>query len=233
MKREKNGAQFQLVVPQLEVFFEQTLAVVGASGCGKSTLLDMLALILRPTEAKNFSLHTGKGEVDLLEAQPSALAKIRGRHIGYVLQSGGLLSFLTVYENIILPGRLLGLPLNILQVRAERLAKRLDIEEQLAKKPPYLSGGQRQRVAIARALIHEPELVLADEPTAAVDQDSANEICAIFKSVVQEAGSALVIVSHDRSLMERMADRMITFHVEKRGQNAVYSRLVGVAWNSH
>ena len=227
IQREKNGAKFQLLVPQLTVSFEQTLAVVGASGCGKSTLLDMLALILRPTEAKSFVLHTAKGEEDLLTAAPSQLAYLRGRHIGYVLQSGGLLSFLTVYDNIILPGRLLGLPPKILEVRAKRLAERLDILGQLSKKPPYLSGGQRQRVAIARALIHEPELVLADEPTAAVDQNSANEICAIFKSVVQEAGSALVIVSHDQALMERMADRMVTFHVEKRGQNAVYSRLIG------
>ena len=227
IKREKNGAQFELLVPQLSVFFGQTLAVVGASGCGKSTLLDMLALILRPKEAESFVLHTSRHEEDLLKASPSHLAEIRGRHIGYVLQSGGLLSFLTVYENIILPGRLLGLPLNILDLRANRLAERLDISGQLAKKPPYLSGGQRQRVAIARALIHAPELVLADEPTAAVDQDSAKEICAIFKSVVQEAGSALVIVSHDQGLMEQMADRMITFQVEKRGQNAVYSRLVG------
>ena len=85
----------------------------------------------------------------------------------------------------------------------------------MGKKPQHLSGGQRQRVAIARALIHSPALVLADEPTAAVDQASAEDICAVFKTAVRETGAALVIVSHDRPLMERMADAMVTFHVEK------------------
>ncbi|MBP3731284.1 MAG: ATP-binding cassette domain-containing protein [Mailhella sp.] len=215
LRREKNGSSFTLTVPRLEVSCGQTLAVVGTSGCGKSTLLDMLALILRPGSAERFTLELqGKSE-DLFAAGPSRLAQIRGSHIGYVLQSGGLLSFLSVRDNILLPGRLLGLPPASLVKRADELGERLGISGQMQKKPQHLSGGQRQRVAIARALIHNPALVLADEPTAAVDQASAEDICAVFKSVVRESGAALVIVSHDRPLMERMADTMVTFRVEK------------------
>ena len=215
IRREKNGSSFALIVPHLEVFYGQALAVVGTSGCGKSTLLDMLALILRPDRVSRFTLEREGRREDLFSAGPSRLAQIRGTHIGYVLQSGGLLSFLSVLDNILLPGRLLGLPPVTLARRAAELAELLGISGQMGKKPQHLSGGQRQRVAIARAIIHSPALVLADEPTAAVDQASAEDICAVFKTAVRETGAALVIVSHDRPLMERMADTMVTFRVEK------------------
>ena len=215
IRREKNGSSFTLRVPSLEVYSGQALAVVGTSGCGKSMLLDMLALILRPDSVKSFTLHGGAGSEDLFSATPPRLARIRGEKIGYVLQSGGLLSFLSVRENILLPGRLLGQDLAEISARAEALARLLGIAGQMDKKPQHLSGGQRQRAAIARALIHRPSIVLADDPTAAVDQASAEDICTVFKTAVRETGAALVIVSHDRPLMERTADAMVTFRVEK------------------
>ncbi len=215
IRREKNGSSFTLQVPSLEVYSGRALAVVGTSGCGKSTLLDMLALILRPDSVLSFTLHSGAGSEDLFSASPTRLARIRGEKIGYVLQSGGLLSFLSVRENILLPGRLLGQDFADLSARADSLADLLGISGQMDKKPQHLSGGQRQRAAIARALIHRPSVVLADEPTAAVDQASAEDICTVFKTAVRETGAALVIVSHDRPLMERMADAMVTFRVEK------------------
>ena len=223
--REKNGARFSLLVPRLKVLFGQTLAVVGASGCGKSTLLDMLALILRPQAATAFTLQTETQRENLFKATSSRLAHLRGKYTGYVLQSGGLLSFLNVRDNIMLPGKLLGLPVAHLSKRTTELAEKLGIAGQLNKKPQHLSGGQRQRVAIARALVHKPGLVLADEPTAAVDQASAEDICAVFKSAVREMGAALVIVSHDRPLMARTADEMVTFRVEKRSADEVRSVL--------
>ena len=226
VRREKNGAGFALLVPRLEVLYGQALAVVGPSGCGKSTLLDMLALILRPDAASRFTLEREGASEDLFSAGPSRLARIRGTHIGYVLQSGGLLSFLSVRDNILLPGRLLGLPLAALTRRAADLAELLGITGQMDKKPQHLSGGQRQRAAIARALIHSPALVLADEPTAAVDQASAEDICSVFKTAVRETGAALVIVSHDRPLMERTADAMVTFRVEKPPPSDARSTLV-------
>ncbi|MBQ7585282.1 MAG: ATP-binding cassette domain-containing protein [Desulfovibrionaceae bacterium] len=225
IQREKNGSCFHLLVPNLKVFFGQTLAVVGASGCGKSTLLDMLALILRPSSAQNFTMNTGLKNEDLLQASPSHLAQIRSLNIGYVLQSGGLFSFLNVEDNIMLPSRLLGEKENLLRKRVRDLAEKLGISNQLKKKPQHLSGGQRQRVAIARALVHKPVLVLADEPTAAVDQASAKDICAVFKTAVQEVGAALVMVSHDQTLMERIADSLVTFKVTHEGPNKVKSIL--------
>ncbi|MBQ9536302.1 MAG: ATP-binding cassette domain-containing protein [Desulfovibrionaceae bacterium] len=226
VERVKNGASFTLIVPRLEVHFQETLAVVGSSGCGKSTLLDMLALILRPQEATNFCLYPQGQAEDILTCSQKRLAQLRGQYIGYVLQAGGLFSFLSVRDNIMLPGRLLGLPEQQLEQQLLWLVQNLGIAEQLEKKPQHLSGGQRQRVAIARALIHKPRLVLADEPTAAVDQASAADICAVFKSMVQDVGAALVIVSHDQPLMHRIADHIVTFRLEKRGQNAVHSCLV-------
>ncbi|MDL2314608.1 ATP-binding cassette domain-containing protein, partial [Desulfovibrio sp. OttesenSCG-928-C14] len=160
VEREKNGAGFTLRVPFLDVLPGQVLAVVGHSGCGKSTLLDTLALILRPTRAEAFSLFPETGvAVDLAGASPARLAALRGGAIGYVLQSGGLLSFLSVRDNILLPGKLLSMPGKILERRLDLLAGRMGIADQLHKKPQHLSGGQRQRAAIARALVHGPGLV--------------------------------------------------------------------------
>ncbi len=228
IRREKNGSSFTLLAPCLDVAYGKVLAVVGTSGCGKSTLLDMLALILRPDSAEAFLLRQGGRDEDLFASSPARLAEIRGRRIGYVLQSGGLLSFLSVMENILLPGRLLGMPADALRKRAGMLARMLGIEEQLSKKPQHLSGGQRQRVAIARALIHSPSLVLADEPTAAVDKSSAEDICSVFTKAVRETGAALVIVSHDRPLMERMSDGMVTFRVERISPSDACSTLVSM-----
>lgn len=226
VEREKNGFRFSLHIPHLDVCPGQTLAILGQSGCGKSTLLDLLALVLKPTRAQEFSLLPGTGSrLDLTTAAPSVLASVRSSEIGYVLQSGGLLSFLNVRDNIILPGKLAGLPANALHKRLDSLAERLGIADQLGKKPQHLSGGQRQRAAIARALVHTPKLVFADEPTAAVDQVTASEIFGIFQDIVKEMRTALVVVSHDVSLARRFADRVATFTIERR-QNAVTSTLV-------
>ncbi len=224
--REKNGSRFSLLVPSLKASFGQMLAVTGASGCGKSTLLDVLALILRPQTAASFAMRTGTGMEDVFKSSPRRLARLRGAFIGYVLQSGGLLYFLSVRDNIMMPGRLQGLPDGDLRRRADGLAERLGIADQMDKKPMHLSGGQRQRAAIARALVHRPGLVLADEPTAAVDQDSAAEICDVFRDAAREQNAALIVVSHDRALMGRFADAMVTFRLERRAPGDVRSVVV-------
>lgn len=227
VKREKNGSRFTLRIPALDVWNGELLAVLGPSGCGKSTLLDVLALILRPSRAETFRMfHTNRrrqssDSTDLLCATQKQLAIIRGRDIGYVLQSGGLLSFLCVRDNILLPGRLSGYSDRTLAPMFDYLVGRLDIAEQLYKKPQHLSGGQRQRVAIARALICRPPLVLADEPTAAVDQETAWDICKIFQSIAREMQTALVVVSHDRALMGQFADRMDTFTISRHSSSDV------------
>ncbi len=223
-EREKNGVSFALRIPELSVQAGDITAVVGESGCGKSTLSDLVALILEPTSCACHTLSTAWGPVDVRAASEGERARIRGRDIGYVLQSGGLLSFLNVLDNIMLPGRLLGYPEPAVRERALALARAMGIEGQLRKKPQFLSGGQRQRVAIARALIHQPRLVLADEPTAAVDAYTAREICSIFRSIAVSERAALLIVSHDRNLMHEYADWEVSFTLT-HGNNCIQSCL--------
>lgn len=217
--REKGGVTFELKVPRLSIRSGEFIAVVGPSGCGKSTLLDFLGLVLRPTSYERYSFLSASKKFDLGAMTENRLADVRRAELGYVLQSGGLLPYLSVRDNILLPARLNRLPAKITEKRLVELAERLGIADQLPKKPAHLSGGQRQRVAIARALIHGPRLVLADEPTAAVDFPTAKEICAIFRDLTSRRGQALVMVTHDLNLVRTLADRFIGFTVQKTADN--------------
>ncbi len=217
-KREKGGNLFELHIGTFEIKTGEFIAIVGASGCGKSTLLDMLGLALKPTSAEEFTIRIPKNntEFQIMTSSESELAEIRKTCLGYVLQSGGLLPFLTVAENIYLPCSLNGMA-NMTE-HVENLVQRLKIEEQMPKKPQFLSGGQRQRVAIARALAHRPPIVLADEPTAAVDKLTAADIIVEFKTLTQEMGVTLLMVTHDVNLVSDVADRMFTFDVDKKSE---------------
>ncbi len=212
--REKGGVVFTISVPQLSLRAGEFVVLCGPSGCGKSTLLDMLGLVLPPDTVTAFHLDIGRAEpLALAQLSGSGLAAVRRQEIGYVLQSGGLLPFLTVRRNIELPLLLNGSRRP--RQEAERLASLLGIADQLGKKPAYLSGGQRQRTAIARALAHGPRLVLADEPTAAVDRLSAREILAEFKELTRRFGTTLVMASHQVDLVKGLADRMLSFNLAK------------------
>ncbi len=221
-KREKGGNLFELHIGTFEIKTGEFIAIVGASGCGKSTLLDMLGLALKPTTAEDFTIRIPKNnaEFQIMTSTEAELAEIRKICLGYVLQSGGLLPFLTVAENICLPCSLNGM--DNMTEHVENLVQRLKIEEQMSKKPQFLSGGQRQRVAIARALAHRPPIVLADEPTAAVDKLTAADIIAEFKTLTREMGVTLLMVTHDINLVSDVADRMFTFNVDKK--NEQYTR---------
>jgi len=229
--REKGGVRFELRIPSLEVAAGEFLAVVGASGCGKSTLLDMLALVLKPDSADSFTLASRlkfrEGRtVSLLNKPERVLSVLRRQEIGYVLQSGGLLPYLTVRENIILPCLLNRYPSKRAERETARIAQQLGIGDQLSKKPAHLSGGQRQRVAIARAMAHGPCLVLADEPTAAVDHLTAVEIRDTFRVMAREQDVALIMVTHDRELIKGCVDRNVTFDVRKIGPEHTVSTLM-------
>jgi putative ABC transport system ATP-binding protein len=221
--REKGGQHFELQVPTFVIRPGEFIALVGASGCGKSTLLDMLALVLRPTSAEVFTLHLPHQPVpyQIMALPEEQLARIRRTQIGYVLQTGGLLPFLTVKENIVLPCRLNGI--GQIDQELQALVERLGIADQLMKKPQFLSSGQRQRAAIARALIHRPPLVLADEPTAAVDRPTALDIRDAFKELTQQLGITLCMVTHDEELVVKVADRTFGFDVCKRGRHTTYA----------
>jgi putative ABC transport system ATP-binding protein len=212
-KRAQAGVYFQLIVPEIKLAPGQFVAVIGPSGCGKSTFLDILGLVLKPQSVKGFCIAGQKAPIDLTGISQAGLAAVRSRHIGYVLQTGGLLPFLSVRQNIALPLRLIGQKDH---GRVEALAKSLGIIEQLDKLPSFLSGGQRQRVAIARALIHAPRMVLADEPTAAVDELTAIEIRDQFRELSLKSGTTTVMVTHDRSLLRGQVDRVFSFRLERR-----------------
>jgi putative ABC transport system ATP-binding protein len=191
--------EFRLSVPHMDILAGEQIAVLGQSGCGKSTLLDILAMTLEPTSCEGFHFEPESGkQTDIREAwgerRMDLMAGLRGRHIGYVLQTGGLLPFLTVRENIELPRRLCNLPQDD---TAQGLAERLHIADQLRKLPAALSVGQRQRVAVARALAHQPAVVLADEPTASLDPHSSAEVMELFVDLAARDGVTLIVASHE------------------------------------
>jgi putative ABC transport system ATP-binding protein len=191
-------------VPRLDVARGMKLALIGESGSGKSTLLELLAMILMPTGSAAFSFVPTPGEAvsDLAavwQARDSdRLSEFRSRYIGYVLQHGGLLPYLTVRRNMELPRLLLGLPVDSV---ADELAERLSIAPQLDKLPSALSVGQRQRAAIGRALAHEPPIVIADEPTAAIDPLNSQRIMALFVELVEDLGVTLILATHAHELV--------------------------------
>ncbi len=217
-RREHGDAVFELHVPALQFHSGRIYGIVGPSGSGKSTLLDMLALVLRPTAAERFVFQPdGSERADLFalwnEDAEEDLARLRRSQMGYVLQTGGLFSFLSVRKNLELPFHLSGLVPD--HDRINGLAERFGIASQLPKKPAQLSGGQRQRVAILRALCLSPPLVLADEPTAAVDQARREQIAGEFRTLALEMGTTVIVVSHDLDLIEQISDQIIPLTVEK------------------
>lgn len=217
--RSQSDSVFELQVPHFSVLPGQMVAVTGESGCGKSTLLDILAMVMEPAKTSRFEITPGDaGPVHNVAAlwergDESALAALRRDFFGYVLQTGGLLPFLSVRENIRLPIRVKGSEDS--PQRVEALAKRLGVEQCLDRSPSSLSIGQRQRVAILRALAHSPRLVLADEPTAAVDKTRARIIMDDMRSLAAEENVAVVVVTHDVELAADRADTVYTFETAR------------------
>ena len=195
--RGVGSQRYSLIIPALHLRAGEQLAIVGPSGCGKSTLLDMLALVLAPDRIGQFELN--RIDIDGLwrADRQTDLAQLRSRHLGYVLQTGGLLEFLDVRGNITLPRQLLGLKDD---GSVARLAEQLQISDQLRKRPAALSVGQRQRVSCARALAHAPQLVLADEPTASLDPLNAERVMQALLAQAREHRAACVIATHDEPL---------------------------------
>ncbi|AAY37667.1 MULTISPECIES: ABC transporter ATP-binding protein [Pseudomonas] len=195
-----SGVQAHRVqLPELSLTRGQVVAITGESGCGKSTLLEALGLLLAPESVAHYCLD-GMDIAALLKAddQP-ALADVRARSLGFVLQSGGLLPFLNARDNINLPRRLLGLASKSDHV--ERAIAALHLETLLDQFPQALSIGERQRVACVRAIAHQPRLILADEPTAALDPHNARQLFELLLGLVAELGLSALIVSHDWQLV--------------------------------
>ena len=197
---------------------------MGHSGCGKSTLLDMLALILHPDKSDVFSLQpVGEktSDIDKLwqRRRQSKLSQVRKKHIGYVLQSGGLLPYLTVRENIELPRRLIGLADDD---SISSIARVLGIHRQLDKLPGLLSAGERQRAAFARALSHRPTILLADEPTASLDPITARKIMAVVMELIKGLKITLITASHDWAHVYKMDLRTLHQEAEPVENGRIY-----------
>ncbi|GGU01091.1 MULTISPECIES: ABC transporter ATP-binding protein [Streptomyces] len=183
----------------------EALAVLGPSGSGKSTLLNLIAGLDRPT--------TGSVTVDGLrvdELSESASAKYRRSRIGMVFQFFNLLDDLTVTDNVLLPAQLSGMPRAQAAARAAELLAYLGIDRHAQGYPGRLSGGERQRVAVARALMNRPPLLLADEPTGALDTASGADVRDLLRELNAD-GQTIVLVTHDLALAESCATRTIEF----------------------
>ena len=181
------------------------LAIIGPSGCGKSTLLCMLAGLAQPTSGS-----VEIGGISLTGLSEAARSALRKDTIGVVYQADNLLPFLTVTENVRLQLALCGAA-NDATERTTDLLGRLGIGDLGDRLPDQLSGGQRQRAAIVRAIIHRPSLILADEPTGALDATNAAGVIDLLLEVQRLLGATLVIVTHDPAIASRM-DRTLTLH---------------------
>ena len=181
----------------------EVVAIMGPSGSGKSTLLNLIAGLDRPTAG---TVIVAGRRIDTLGE--GALARFRARHVGIVFQFFNLLDDLTVQDNVLLPAQLAGASRRRARARADDLLTRMGLEQQRDAYPVRLSGGQRQRVAIARALVNSPELLLADEPTGALDTATGQEIGHLLRQL-NDGGQTLVLVTHDPSLAERYAARTV------------------------
>lgn len=185
----------------LEVARGQSLAIVGPSGSGKSTLLNIIGTLDRPSQGQ--VLLDGQ---DVSRLNDGQLAAVRNQKIGFVFQAHHLLPQCTVLENVLVPA----IPLKVrarrtrADERARTLLDRVGLGARLGHRPGQLSGGERQRVAVVRALINEPKLLLADEPTGALDRASANDLAALLLELNREQQVTLILVTHALDLAHRM-----------------------------
>src|SRR3984893_14064167 len=175
----------------LDIGDGEFVAVVGRSGSGKTTMLDMLGLLLRPTAGKLIMDGTETGTLGDRD-----LARLRGTKVGFVFQEYNLLPSLTVLENVMLPLRYVSSGKGG-RKRAEDLLERVGLTDRIRHRATELSGGQQQRVAIARSMVNRPSLILLDEPTRAVDTETAQQLVTLLKSLNEQDKVTIVVVTHD------------------------------------
>jgi putative ABC transport system ATP-binding protein len=206
------GKQYESAGPpaldavDLAVETGEAVAVMGPSGSGKSTLLNLVAGLDRPTE--------GQVEVAgtvLNRLSETALARFRRQHIGIIFQFFHLLDDLTARDNVVLPAQLAGTPRRAALARADELLDTLGLAARANAYPARLSGGERQRVAVARALVNRPPLLLADEPTGAVDAKAGAQVTELLRDL-NRGGQTVLLVTHDLDLARRCATRVVEVH---------------------
>ncbi len=187
----------------LEVRNGEFLALLGSSGSGKSTLLNLMAGLDRPSSGAILAQGRSLAEMSQLE-----LARYRSKTVGMVFQSFNLLPRMTLEENVELPLRLAEVERDERPARVREALERVRLELRLSHRPAELSGGEQQRAALARALVNRPALLLADEPTGNLDSATGESIMQLLREVQRSLGMTIVLVTHERALAERFADRI-------------------------
>lgn len=188
----------------MDVYAGQMTLLIGESGCGKTTLISIIAGLLDPTDGEVHVL----GE-DLRTLRGTRLVNFRGKHIGFVFQQYNLLPALTAAENAAVPLLIAGVKRTEAVARATKILEAVGLGNRVNSLPAQLSGGQQQRVAIARALVHEPRLLVCDEPTAALDAESGRTVMGLVRRVAVQPGRAVIVVTHD-SRVFGFGDRIVS-----------------------
>ncbi len=216
----KPGTQVEVAaLRDVSIDFEQGqyTAIMGASGSGKSTLMNILGCLDQPTSGRYVL-----GGLDISQLPDDNLSEIRSQRIGFVFQNFNLIQQLTVLENLEVPMFYLGLSPAQRRKRAMELADKVGLADRADHRPMQLSGGQQQRVCIARALMNDPLILLADEPTGALDSKTGQQILALFDEIVQ-SGRTILLVTHDPSVAQR-CHRVIRLHDGQVEQDTRNSR---------
>ena len=230
----KDYQQDKLVVPVLkDVSFQveegEYVAIMGPSGSGKTTLMNIIGCLDRPTSG-NYQL---AGE-DVLKCKDREMSDLRLRSIGFVFQSFHLMARQTALDNVALPLSYAGIKKKERKERAAQALERVGLGDRMTFKPTQLSGGQKQRVAIARAMVNNPKLLLADEPTGALDSKSGEQITQLFQHLNNE-GVPVVMITHDRNIASKakrvihIIDGMITEEEGKKAEQVMQAYIDEVA----
>ena len=183
----------------LQLSAGQNLAILGPSGCGKSTLLHLLGTLDRPT--------SGTIEIDgqdPFQLDEPRLAHFRNQNIGFIFQDHHLLPQLSVLENVLIPAMAEGSPSPQVVERAHALIGRVGLEDRIDHRPAELSGGERERAAVARSLLHQPTLLLADEPTGNLDRSNARQVAQLLLEVQEQEQTMLIVVTHNHELADQL-----------------------------
>src|SRR3989344_7548843 len=179
------------------------LAITGKSGSGKSTIMNLVGCLDIPSKGRIYL-----DSKDVTKLEESSLAQIRGKKIGFIFQQFNLIPTISALDNVALPGEFQNQNRKKLYKRAKELLNFVEMSDRIYHKPTQLSGGQMQRVAIARALINDPEVILADEPTGALDSKTGDNMIKLLKNLNKNEKKSIVMVTHDAALA-RYADRII------------------------
>ena len=187
----------------LDVYRGEYLSIMGPSGSGKSTLFNAIGALQKPTSGRVYI-----DQVDIAQLDTEELAWLRCRKIGYVFQSYNLIQVMTCLENVTLPMSFAGLSSEEAREKGIKILKMVGLGHRILHKPAELSGGQQQRVAVARALANSPDIILADEPTANLDQHTGQEIIELFQQLQRDLGVTIISATHDTKML-KASDRIL------------------------